>query len=1177
MPGVKITVNNPATSFEASTVSDSVGFYKVGFLTIGTYTVSAEAPGFQRYVQTGILLQIGQVQRVDISMKVGATTQEITVTGNLVKVQTDESVLSSVVAGNQIQAININGRNFVALSTLVPGAAVTNSYNPTLAGQNVITYVNFNGTSYAQSDWQADGGNLYNWNANGNFHGVPSLDSIAEFKISTSNYEADQGIRLGAVVEMSTKNGTKDFHGDAYDYVRNDVWDANPWFVNQQKWSGLPASACSGGVCNAPKTPLKWNDFGFTFGGPFVIPKVYNDSKSKTFFFWSSEWKRIRTGTTITGQAPTAAMRQGNFGECDPKSAIYNSQISGCTVPTDKTTGLLYTREGNGLVPVASQAQIYFNTWIPMPNNGPVGWIKSPDVPQNWNQQLLRVDQNFTQNTRLYVRVARDQDFAYTVVSQNQSSTFDTIQTQGFQTEYNWAGHLTHTFKPTMVNDFFYHYDDKAGPTQDVPGPGWTSAVLTKPAGWQQQYFFPINGTVMPMLPGLYVSGGGVNFNQDWGTLVPNQGLEWNEEFGDTLAITKGTHNLKIGTLFTRGGTHSTLVQPGTGEAEGQFTFAVSGNPITTGNAVADMELGRMSQYLETSASVDGVPIGGYFGSHWYIWRLEPYIQDDWRVNRKLTLNMGVRAFYLLPWQDQSPSWNQKIRGSTVSFITGFFPSLYNPAVEAPLNASDQFVPNAATGQIYDGKQFGNGLAKCGQNGIPANCQYTTGPHFAPRFGFAWQPFNNPNTVIRGGFGLFYDQLTGNDTNPKNIGGNPPVYQTSTANNVVGYGSITPAGFGPSGVVMLNPHVPYPRAEEFSLGFQRELPGNNRLAVSYVGTFVKHNPRTIAFNRISVGTNTVNVPSLAGKKDCDASGNCDVQASLINNVYNMNFFRPYRGYAGISERETSASSEYNALQMELRHPVGHGLTLEAAYTYSKWMDDADSYSGDPNIDDGNLRRYWAPSGYNRTNVVSLQYVYDLPFFKNNSNHFVKNAIGGWQFTGVSSFFSGTPVNMTCSESGYNTGVGGSAMCNSLAPVRIHKGIDNNPTFGPEVQWYYPGSVGQLNLSQLSANKQPGMFGWMGINQLTGPGRNNWDLALLKNFSAPWIRGEHSTIQFRWETYNTFNHPEWQGISAGCDTTTPFGTPCKTQVINGKTYNIGRGDVTSAWPQRIMQFAMKFIF
>jgi len=1171
MPNVKITVSKPSQGIQIATTSDSVGAYKVGFLTIGNYTVMAEAPGFQKFVQTDIILQIGQVQRVDVTMKVGATTQEITVTGNVVKVQSDESVLSSVVAGNQIQAININGRNFVALSTLIPGAAVTNSFDTTLIGQNVISYVNFNGTSYAQSDWQADGGNLYNWNANGNFHGVPSLDSIAEFKISTSNYEADQGIRMGAVVEMSTKSGTRDFHGDMYEYVRNDVWDSNPWFVNQTLH---PASA--GANWNAPKTPLKLNDWGFTLGGPFFIPGHYNTDKSKTFVFWSSEWKRERIGTTLTSGAPTARMRNGDFSECDSGSANWNKLITGCPLPINPATKTTYT---NDIVPVGTNAQDVLNTWIPLPNNGPTSWIQSPDTPINWNQQMLRIDQNFGEKDRLYVRVSRDQDWTQNDPVLYGSATFDTAVTDVFQTEYNWAGHYTHTFKPTIVNDFFYHYDDKVGPDWNAPGPGWGPNVLQIPSNFSMNFLFPQNAAFVKYMPTVTVSGawGGSTFGEGM-YYYPYNGLEWNEEYGDTLAITKSSHNLKIGMLFARGGTHITQTAPNLDQ--GSITFSTS-STLSSKNAFADMLLGNTYSYTEGTAANNGVPVGGYLGSHWYVIRIEPYIQDDWRVNHRLTLNMGVRAFYLTPWQDQGAAWNLKWHGVSTPYIAGFEPQLFNPALTAPLNAAGNVTPNAATGQIYDFKTFGNGIVHCGQNGIPSGCQYTQAPHFAPRFGFAYQPFNNPNTVIRGGFGVFFDQLTGNDTNPKNIGGNNPVFLSSSTNNVVGWGATTPGAFGPASENMLALHVPYPRAEEFSLGFQREIKGNNRISVNYVGTYVHHNPREVAWNRISIGTNTLNVPALAGTTDCDASGNCNVQASLINQKHSINFFRPYQGFTSITEHETSASSQYNALQAELKHQVGHGLTLEAAYTYSKWMDDADSYSADPNINDDNLRRYWARSGYNRTQVATLQYVYDLPFLKNNANHYLKNAFGGWQLTGITSFYTGLPVNFGCSESGFGNGTGSNSMCNSLAPVKIQKGIDNNPTYGPMVQWYNPADVGMLNQSQLSANNEPGMFGWMGINQLTGPGRNNWDLALLKNFSAPWFKGEHSTVQFRWETYNTFNHPEWNGISSGCSSSTPFGDPCNyaTYTINSKStpVNAGNGDVSGAWPQRIMQFGLKFIF
>jgi hypothetical protein len=301
-----------------------------------------------------------------------------------------------------------------------------------------------------------------------------------------------------------------------------------------------------------------------------------------------------------------------------------------------------------------------------------------------------------------------------------------------------------------------------------------------------------------------------------------------------------------------------------------------------------------------------------------------------------------------------------------------------------------------------------------------------------------------------------------------------------------------------------------------------------------------------------------------------------VQSSLINQKHSANFFVPYQGYAGITLAQMSGVSNYHSLQAEFRHTFGHGMTLQTAYTWSHMIDNG-SIGGDPNVDDSNLRRYYATSNVNRAQVVNINYVYDLPFLKNASNHYVKNAFGGWQLSGITSFFTGPPVNFGCSISGHGTGIGGSAMCNSLAPVKVQKGVDNNPTFGPMVQWYNPATVGQLQMSQLSANGQSGMFGYMGENALTGPGRNNWDIALHKDFTAPWFKGEHSTLQFRWETFNTFNHTQWQGISSGCSSATPAGMPCNYATYSGTTVNLGKGDVSSAWSPRIMQFALKFIF
>jgi hypothetical protein len=260
------------------------------------------------------------------------------------------------------------------------------------------------------------------------------------------------------------------------------------------------------------------------------------------------------------------------------------------------------------------------------------------------------------------------------------------------------------------------------------------------------------------------------------------------------------------------------------------------------------------------------------------------------------------------------------------------------------------------------------------------------------------------------------------------------------------------------------------------------------------------------------------------------------------------------------------------LQANYRHTVGHGLTFQATYTYSHLIDDSPDGQSNTGVEDWyNLSRWRATSSFNRTHMLQLNYIYELPFFRNSGNPFLKSGLGGWQLSGISSFFTGLPVNFTCTKNGYASAIGESVLCNSVGTFGISKGVTNDPRYGPVVTWFNPGTIAMANLSQYSATGAPGMFGYLGRNALTGPGRNTWDIALMKNFLLPWFKGEHSTMQFRWESFNTFNHTQWENIKAGCNGNTPFGAPCND------SHNLGNGEVTSTWPPRQMQFALKFTF
>jgi hypothetical protein len=1142
IPGAKITVSNADKGFNRNLVSGTDGEYTAARIPIGNYVVIAEAPGFQRLTRGGITLDAGQTQRVDLQMTVGSSTQQITVTGNVPKVETETGTISSVVTGSQVNQLNLNSRNFANLALLVPGAA-PGGYDPTTVGDLASSTLPFNGVPGNMNNWEVDGtNNVDQGSGSDSLQVFPSLDSIAEFRISTSNYSAEYGKSGGAIIEVVTKSGTDHFHGDGFEFVRNDKFDANDWFINQ-------TIAPEGG--NAPKTPVKRNDWGFTLGGPFFIPGHYNTSRQKTFFFVSEEWRKNREGTVIDSGVPTLRMRQGDFSECDLTSANYNAVVaSGCALPTDPTTGAVLTS-----VPVDPTANTLLNALIPLPDNGVMRYTRAPRLPVDFREDMFRVDQNITDKARIFIRYTQDayeQMFVPTLWS---SANFGTVKTKWTSPAKSAVVHLTESFAPNLLNEFIASFSADVNTVNNYTGFDSPAGSINKPSGFVMNTIFPGN-EMQPKLPGISVSGG-VPFS-----LAESTGFEfffWDPQpaIKDNLIWTHGKHITKFG-FFLLHNQINTTTNIGS-NTQGSLTFS-NDSVVSTGNALADFFLGRIGQYQEYGKVLNGQLLGGAALGHWRQWDFEPYIQDDWKITPRLTINLGARYYYLTPFYDIETPTNDSF----------FDPSQYNPANQAQLDVNGNIIPGS--GAYY--LNYGNGLLECGTGSVPKGCYQSFHGTISPRFGFSYDPTGTGKTAIRGGYALTWDS-----SNPLQAGagfnGNPPTATNLFTYNVLGYENIGPGPVGPASFSNVPRYQKWPEIDQFSLGVQHEFPGNNLLSVSYVGTLGRHLQRHRNLDQIPIGVGTMNVPALAGQPGCDASGNCDVQNALINTLEPSIFFVPYRGFNGITQREATGVSNYNSLQMNYRHTVGHGLTFQAAYTYAHTIDDLSGGGGTGNysngVNDYDLRRWRGTSSLNQTHVLVMNYVYNLPFFAHAGSAFVRQTLGGWQLNGITTFTTGNPLDLTCGIAGMQTGIGGSALCNSLGTFGKKKGTTIDPQFGPVPTWFDPGTLGQVTLAQLRADGEPGMFGYMGKNPITGPGRNNWDLALAKNFQVPWFQGEHSSIQFRWETFNTFNHPQWSGINLFCSGLTSPGGPC-----NGSN-NIGNAEVSSAFAPRIMQFGLKFIF
>jgi len=743
-------------------------------------------------------------------------------------------------------------------------------------------------------------------------------------------------------------------------------------------------------------------------------------------------------------------------------------------------------------------------------------------------------------------------------------SSSDTIKTPFLGPAKSTVIHITHTFRPNLMNEFVASYSVDHISLFNQTGSSSPAHSIDKPSDWTVENLFSANAS-NPLLPSISVNGFTADAgNHPWFNANPIV------DFKDNVAWMVGKHGLKFGIFYQD---YHKNEQFGA-NTQGFLTFG-NWSPISTGNGLADMYLGRIASYSEGTINLNGVAIGGYPKGHWNGRDAEPYIEDDWKVSNKLTLNLGLRYYYFQPFHDVSAT----------NIDSAFLPSDYSPAAQGQLVSDPVLGPVLVPGTGSNYSVYGNGLYACGTHGVPKGCFFGSTRNFAPRLGFAYDPFGTGKTAIRGGYGFYYEMGNGNESNAEGGEGNPPVSLAPTAYNLVGYNAIQPINspsqepLSPGGFTAIPLHQKWPSVQQFSLGIQHEFPGGNIMSVGYVGSLGRHLATSRNLNQIPLNGGSVNIPSLTNTVGCDAQGNCDIEASLIGPGGNPGvFFAPYQGYTGITGKQNTAVSHYNSLQVSWRHDVGHGLTFQAAYTWAHAIDDSSTTYFSTGVDDNfDLSRWKATSALNRAQVVEMSYVYELPFFKHSSSRVTRQALAGWTISGISSFYSGEPVDFGCgltdpvSGLGYASGIGGGVRCNSLGPVKVNKGVYDDPTYGPTPTWINPVVVGQVTLPQLRADGEPGMFGYMGRNPLTGPGVNNWDLALHKDFTMPWIKSEQSRIQFRWETFNTVNHTQFAGVSIWCSGLTPAGAPC-----TGPN-NIGNGEIGYARPPRIMQLAMKFIF
>ncbi len=1087
LPNSTITITQNGVNGAARVVlSDGNGNYIATNLSAGTYEVKAVNTGFQTFVTRNVVLNVAEKHSLNIQMKTGSVSTTVTVEDNPVSVDTESSAQASTISGQQVRELELSSRNFEQLVTLQPGVVNAMTSDEASAGSTALAV---NGARTTANNWTVDGADINDSGSNGTIINVPSVDAIQEFTLQRGTYDAGYGRSGGGQILVATKNGTSSFHGDAYEFVRNTVFDANTYINN---------------LNGSPRSPNHHNVYGFTIGGPIYIPKVYNTNKNKTFFFWSEEWHKVSTPGNASMPAPSAdelnGVVSGNFTNGPANCLSYDAATDTTTVsPT------CYSQN----------SQVYLsNVFNGHSANTGGNYAFSYSQMQNLRNDIVRVDHYFNDKLRFYARGMNDDMPVNEPMGLWAGNNYPgLVNTAVNSPGKNVVGNLTWTISPKIVNEVEFVYSQ--GTYYSTINSGQFATSSTASGALTNNWAYPDPYGRVPA----------ISFDGSTITGFSAGSAPWNERnldrtYFDNLAITLGKHTLRTGFQF---------------QQMLKTENATYGNPSFGFHSWGDFLLGNVESY--TQASRDIIPDLHYINS-------EAYVQDDWKMNRRLTINLGVR------WSGFPSPTDVK------NTLNNFDPLLYSassaPAIE-PL--SGRFV----AGQMLNGNllvpaTYANGLifpkgsactqaqaiapmVQCSPFGSYVNPNNYN--NFGPRVGFAFNPDGRGTTSIRGGFGIFYDRLL-NGIWEQNAFADPPLVQTTTINNTSfdqpsGANAIS---YGPNGLVATGtPTFKAPSYANYNLSLQHQVLTTTTFEIAYVGNVARH----------LLGEVDLNQPTLSQRA---AAQNADVNA-----------IRPYLGYAYLRTRAPIFTNNYNSLQVSLNHRSSRGLTLGVAYTWSK---DLTTNSNDRDTSATyayNLKLDYGPSSTNTPHIFEASYIYDLPWYK-SQHGLAGHVLGGWEVSGITSAISGSSFSVTQATDPFactTDSTSGLCAAGSPAGTGIHGlGIQQsiNTHINPRAdqvaaiqktntfkQWFSTSSFAHAD----------GHFGTQGSNSLLGPGVQNWDLAAIKNIQL----GEHLRFQFRGEFFNAFNHTNFWNVDYNLDDSS-FGQITSTHVprriqLGGKLY------------------------
>jgi outer membrane receptor protein involved in Fe transport len=1124
----QVDLVNEETGAKVSTPVRSTGDFTFLDVQPGTFMVVVHAKGYKELTKDGLALSSSaRLSAGTMVLEVGSVTDTVTVSADITPIQSTSAERSGLLDDKQLDNLLVSDRDFVSLMRTIPG----------VVGGGGATLPTINGVRSVYGSASVDGvtGSV----REGKIDTAPNLDDIAEVKVLSANYQAEYGKATGgAVINVVTKSGKRDFHGSLYYYLKNEDFNANNWF---NKYKGQPR----------PKS--RFNTAGGNLGGPIFWPGHFNSNRDKLFFFYSMEnLPNTSPSGTKFYMVPTALERMGDFSRTfnqgqTAQTAANTIYVRDPSLPSTLACGVNTGGPGcfiGNVIPagrINPSIQAILNLY-PLPNYtnlaisaNSYNYITNYSESTPAKQEIFRLDYFVTSRLHMFFRgELQSNDNIGHNSTVNPSPTM--IQGDYRTTAPNFAFNVTYTFSPTIVNELTL---GTAGWSENnIYAQSELNKLTKSPSGYNLAQLTTGNNP-LNLIPGVSF---GLSNSPDikYDSRFPLQDQVRLYSLTDAVTKVWGHHTVKIGLDLQTDSylqSHASSSQP-----EGAFSFGRNtSNPNDSNFSYANALLGNFSTYQEPTGRFDYDPTSNV---------IDWYTQDQWKVTDRLTLDYGLRYTYQ--------------GGLKLKTGANFVPSMFDPTKAPVLYRPGPKVKGVATaidpttGKSYPGAYAGlfvpntgnlsNGSILANTPGLPSGLVYGNGILVAPRVGFAFDPFGRNKTVLRGGFGIFYNEgaITGQEGdmtfnppvtfNPQQFYGNVNSFQSAG-------GLIGPGSFGRA----IDLHARQTSTLNASLGFQQEIGAGVVVDVAYVGTFGRHLSGQQNINEVPYGAHFQ-----------------PANQSPAGGPLPDNFYRPYPSLGTITYQRDFLTSNYNAMQVQLTRRFNRGLEFGLAYTWSKSMDYADSYDGSVPLYDDLRKSSYGPGGDDHRHNLVVSYLYSLPRASRIwSNFATKTLLDNWQVSGIYSYLSGAPTGIGFSTTDGQDITGGGDSARVV--------VTGNPMQGAthSFQQYFNTAVFQRP-SQVTVNQQTGAVTLSNGNApkvlLFKQGVSNFDTALFKNFPIH----ERLAMQLRCETYNTLNSPEFNSF----DTSAKFGPS-----VNGVAPQVSTtfGQATSSAGPRTMQLALRLNF